>query len=111
MIMKVHKINKIDKQVCCCEQKIAYNYAVAYYSMFKKIKDSDSFQSVNVCECNDIITMFTNWINEDESMKKYNIDAIIHCLRYSIINDIYKGEICSSYEKIGKLFPIMYQIA
>ena len=111
MRMKVHKITGVNKEICCCEQKIAYNYAVNYYSMIKKIKDSDNIQLVKSDCYNNLITMFTNWMIEDKNMKKYNIDAVVHCLRYSIINNIYKGEICSSYEKIGKLFPIMYQIA
>ena len=44
-------------------------------------------------------------------VKRYDIDAIVHCLRNGFINYC-KGQyhIFTSYEEIGKAFPSLYPV-
>lgn len=44
--MKMHKIKNIEKSICTCEQKIAYNYAFSFRQQLEKIYRSDNAQSV-----------------------------------------------------------------
>lgn len=44
--MKMHKIRNVDKSVCTCEQKIAYNYAFNWRTQLEKIYMSDCAQFV-----------------------------------------------------------------
>lgn len=100
--MKFHKIKGIDKNICTCEQKIAYNFAFADYEW---AMHSD----MELQEYLDNVTQRIK--NNTDIMKKYDIDAIIHCLRQGFIN-FCKAEchILSSYEDIGKMFSPLYPV-
>ena len=100
--MKFHKIRGIEKSVCTAEQKIAYNFASSDYDWVMR-SNMELWQYLgNV----------TSRIKEDEKiMKKYDIDAIIHCLRQGFINFCKtKYHILTSYEEIGKMFPSLYPV-
>lgn len=110
--MKMKKIRGVEKNICTCEQKIAYNYAFSYRSILDKIYKSDSMQFVKNEAYNDIINNIITSIKRNEIDKKYNIDAIIHCFRNGIekyINYNNSG-ILTSYEEIGKIFFCMYEV-
>ena len=101
--MKFHKIRNVDKSVCTAEQKIAYNFAFA---------DRDWVKRSNM-DLNDYIYKKTLDIYKyyPDIVEKYNIDAIIHCLRRGFIE--YCKRPCGvlwSYEEIGKAFPSFYPI-
>lgn len=100
--MKFHKIRGIEKSVCTAEQKIAYNYAFSDYEWVMR-SNMELWQYLD---------NVTNRIKNNETiMKKYDIDAIIHCLRQGFINYCKeKYHILSSYEEIGKMFPPLYSI-
>ena len=52
----------------------------------------------------------TKCIKDNGTDKKYNIDAIIHCLRNGIENYMKQHSILNSYEEIGKTFVCLYDI-
>ena len=101
--MKFHKIKGIEKLVCTAEQKIAYNFAFADYDWVMR-SDMELWQYLDsvikrIKECH------------PKMMKRYNIDAIIHCLRNGFINYCKtKHYILSTYEEIGKMFPSLYPV-
>lgn len=91
MKFKSHKIRKIDKSICNCEQKIAYNYLVTYYDSMNKNKFLDFTQNSLAREKNN-------------SMKKYDIDLIYHYILQSYDRYIAnKYHILASYEEIGSV--------
>ena len=100
--MKFHKIRGIEKSVCTAEQKIAYNRACADYDWIIRsgmTVDEYIFKATRLLQANETI------------VKKYNIDAIIHCLRQGIVNYCAsKHKILTSYEEIGEKFPSLYPI-
>lgn len=100
--MTFHKIRGIEKTICTAEQKIAYNYASADYDWAMR-SDMELWQYLD---------NVANRIKADEKMKKYDIDAIIHCLRNGFI-DFCKSKyhILTSYEEIGNMFPSLYPVA
>lgn len=107
--MIYHKIYHINKTVCTAEQKIAYNYGFSYYDIFEKIKKNNNIQSVET-ETNKLIDLIAKNMEQDNKINKYNIDAIVYCLRYSITNNIYHGQVFTNYSDIGKSFPLLYDI-
>lgn len=107
--MKMHKIPKIDKNICTCEQKIAYNYAFMWRNTLEKIRKSDNMQTVKDEAYQKIIDNVINSIQENGIDKRYNIDAIIHCFRNGIKRYMEGFEILFSYEEIGKTFQCLYE--
>ncbi len=99
--MNFHKIRNIDKSVCTAEQKIAYNYALSDYLWVMK-SDLELYEYLqNVSER----------IKNDRNMFKYDINAIIHCLRNGFIDYCkMKYHIVTSYEEIGRIFYSMYPV-
>lgn len=100
--MKFHKIKGIEKSVCTAEQKIAYNFASADYDWVIR-------NNMELCQYLDNVA---SRIKADEKMmKKYDIDAIIHCLQQGFI-DFCKSKyhILTSYKEIGEMFPPLYPV-
>lgn len=99
--MKFHKIRGVEKSVCTAEQKIAYNFAFADKDWAMR-SDMELWQYLdNVAERT----------RRNDAMKKYDIDAIIHCLRQGFISYCKgKQHIFTSYEDIGKAFPSLYPV-
>lgn len=99
--MKFHRINGIEKSVCTAEQKIAYNFALADYSWVMR-SNMELWQYLD---------SVTGRLQENKSLLKYDIDAIIHCLRQGFIDYCKSGShVLSSYEDIGKMFPSLYPV-
>lgn len=100
--MKFHKIRGIEKSVCTAEQKIAYNFASADYDWVMRSNMKLWHYLENVA----------SRIKADEKMMgKYDIDAIIHCMRNGFINFCKtKCHILTSYKEIGEMFPSLYPV-
>ncbi len=100
--MKFHKIRGIEKSICTAEQKIAYNYAFSDYSWAMQ-------SNLELSQYLDSVTERIK--NNAEIMKKYDIDAIIHCLRQGFTNYCKaKYHVLSSYEEIGNMFLTLYPV-
>lgn len=112
MKMKTHKIRGIDKSICTCEQKIAYNYAFMWHTQLKDIFNSDNIQIVKSEAYQQIINYVIRGIKEAEIDRRYNIDAIIHSFRNGIEKYMkYNNSgIIGNYEDIGKIFLMEYEI-
>ena len=108
--MKMHKIRNIDKSICTCEQKIAYNYAFSFRPQLERIYKSDNMQFVKAGAYQQIINYVIDGIKHNGIDKKYNIDAIIHCFRNGIENYLNSYSVIASYEEVGKTFPCLYDI-
>ena len=110
--MKMKKIKGIEKNICTCEQKIAYNYAFSYHDILKKIHNSDKAYFIKKEKYDEIIMNVISSIKNNRIDKKYNIDAIIHCFRNGIENylNYNNSGILGSYEEIGKIFTSLYEI-
>lgn len=107
--MKLHKIPGIDKNICTCEQKVAYNYAFMWWDSLEKIYKSDASEAVKSEAYQDIINYVISSLKEHETDKKYNIDTIIHCFRNGIKNYMEGFSVLWNYEDIGKTFPCLYE--
>lgn len=110
MKIKCKKLNGVEKSICTCEQKIAYNYAFSWCDTYKsRIKEcATEMQKAEVLQ--DIIDFVTKDILRREDMKKYNIDAIIIAFRQGFKNYCNDFFIASNYNKIGEVFKIPYEI-
>lgn len=100
--MKFHKIRGVEKKVCTAEQMIAYNYAQSDYQ-WAMCSDMELWQYLD--------SVASRIKNNPTMMGKYDIDAIIHCLRQGFINFCkLKYHILTSYDDIGKMFPSLYPV-
>lgn len=91
MNFNTHKINGVEKSVCTAEQMIAYNFSQTYKEM-----------------SGDWIACVARKHMEDENPKsfaKYNQDIILHLIA-SCKGKTYFGKIASSYEEVGRFFPL-----
>lgn len=111
--MKYRKIRNIEKSVCTCEQKIAYNYATTYADRYR---DTWRKTASKYCEFqkSEFIHDAVQWcmkllMNNSEFLKKYDVDAIQSALNAGMRN-YFDAEhtILTSYEDIGKMFPAYY---
>ena len=108
--MKYHKIRGIDKSVCTCEQKIAYNVALSNYDLFANLYNAQVVQIHKTDIVFEFVQFCMRQIKRNESiLQKYNIDAIQSALyagseKYLSTNNC----ILSSYDEIGKMFPAYY---
>lgn len=87
---QLHKIPGVDKSVCSCEQKLAYDYALD----FKRLSVSGAAAG----------KMLLEWKKGDT---RYNWAAVAHLL--SLYLDKFRAakyHILSSYEDVGKMFPV-----
>lgn len=110
MTMKYHKIRGIDKSVCTCEQKIAYNVAFANYDLFANMYNAQVVQIHKTDIAFEFVEFCMRQIKRNESIvQKYNIDAIQCALNAGSENYLSANyHILLSYEEIGKMFPAYY---
>lgn len=108
--MKMHKIKNVEKSICTCEQKIAYNYAFSWRTQLEKIYKSNEAQFIKSEEYQQIINYVIEGLKRNGTDKKYNMDAIIHCFRNGIENYLNGYSIITNYEEIGKTFSCLYDI-
>lgn len=110
MKMKCKKIAGVEKSICTCEQKIAYNYAFSWVEVYnRRCQECETeIQKNEVLQ--DIIDFIISDISRNETMKKYNVDAIITAFRNGFTNYCKNFFIASDYETIGKVFIIPYEI-
>ena len=110
MKIKCKKINGIDKNICTCEQKIAYNYAFSWSEAYKRriTECTTEIQKTEVLQ--GIIDCIIKDISSREDMQKYNPDAIIVAFRNGFKSYCNKFFVASNYEQIGKVFSIPYGI-
>lgn len=110
MKMKCKKIAGVEKSVCTCEQKIAYNYAFSWVDTYKR-RSKECTTAIQKAEIlQDIIDFIVKDISRREAMKKYNIDAIIAAFRNGFLNYCNNFFVASDYEKVGEVFFIPYEI-
>lgn len=122
--MKKHKIRNVDLNVCCAEQKIAYNLAWRfsktfyqdYFKAYKKITENPLFGVAPNIIISDLVfkardDFMKEWkfhCENNPKSNKYDVDLISHCLLNGLEN-YWKGNIIlSSYEAIGKTFVCLY---
>ena len=108
--MKMHKIRNVEKSVCTCEQKIAYNYAFLWRTQLEDIYRSEVAQFAKEEEYQHIISNIIEGIEREGIDKRYNIDAIIHCFRNGLETYLSGFSVLWSYEEIGKVFTCSYEI-
>ena len=108
--MKYHKIPGVEKTLCTAEQKIAYNYASAYYDTFYKeykIQVTEHYK-------HDVLIDFRDFCMDaicknEKITKKYDIDSIFCCLNAGLCSFMeLEYHILTSYEEIGEMFPAHY---
>lgn len=88
---KPHKIPGTPKNICCCEQKIAYNFLFSYVDGSSRSKETN-------------LSLIQNHLSREQSgsLKKYDIDLIYHYILQSY--DRYltgKNHIFTSYEGLA----------
>lgn len=110
MKIKCRKIRNVEKSICTCEQKIAYNYAFSYVEVGKKLFNSDIAESGKAHGMHDIESMVLAGIKRNGIDKEYNVDAIMIAFRNGFRNYCEKFFIASDYETIGKCFKIPYEV-
>ena len=109
---KVKKIRNIDRDVCCAEQKIAYNYAFSYYDIFLKkyqaAQDAAHKEEITQQAVDFVLKDITY---TDKTVLKYNVDVIIIAFRNGFENYCnLKHHILNSYEEVGNLFKIPCEV-
>ena len=110
MKFKCAKIRNIDKSVCTCEQKIAYNYAFMYVDRGKRIINS-GIPAIHKDELfHNIEKLVIDGIKREGIDKKYNLDAIMIAFRQGFETYCKSPFIASDYSDIGKCFDIPYDI-
>ena len=111
MKFKCKKIKGIEKSICTCEQKIAYNYAFQWYDIGKKVLEDTSTTEANKSESMHYIEdCVIKSIKQNGIDKKYNIDAVIVAFRQGFREYCKNFFIANDYGKIGKYFKIPYEI-
>ena len=110
MKMKCKKIRCIEKSICTCEQKIAYNYAVAWAGTYIRSTVSMTSELEKNMVLQDIIDIIIRDIKSKKEMEKYNIDAIIVAFRNGFIQYCEYIYIPFHYIEIGNVFKIPYEI-
>ena len=105
--MKQHKIPGVEKTVCTCEQKIAYNLAfrchINYWREWDSVKDlgeAERAWGVDSLIENLMIDYDLN------ALKKYNRAAVKAALAAGLEKYMDRFFIASSYEQIGQAFPV-----
>lgn len=105
--MKLHKIPGVDKDVCTCEQKIAYNLAfrihINYWCDWDSVKDLDETSRAFGVEAliEKIMLDYDNVAG-----KKYNREAVTAALAAGLAKYLDRFFIADSYEQIGRAFPV-----
>lgn len=111
--MAYHKIRNVDKSVCTCEQKIAYNYASTYADRYRQTwkKEAENYMAFQREEfVHEAIAWCMKMMqNNKEIQRKYDVDLIQAALNAGMEN-YFNGKygILGSYEEIGKTFPANY---
>lgn len=111
--MRYHKIRNIPKEVCTCEQKIAYNVAFLQDNHFgdefrEKAKAATEIQIHEMLQ--NILQFAIREMENSPSkvLEKYDIDAIVSALRAGLREYLEHPKILASYDEIGKAFPAFY---
>ena len=110
MVLKCKKISGVDKKVCTCEQKIAYNYAFSWMNVYQRRTKGLTNAIDKNAVFQDIIDFIIKDIKSKKEMQKYNIDAIIIAFRNGFLTYCENFFIASEYSEIGKVFKIPYEI-
>lgn len=108
--MKYHKIHGVEKSICTCEQKIAYNLAfrahINYGDEFKQLPTAAAKSSAVA----DIVHFYINAWKRDggAAVDRYDIDSIFCALNAGLWGYLERPFIAASYEQIGAAFPAHY---
>jgi hypothetical protein len=109
--MKLHKIPGVDKDVCTCEQKIAYNLAfrihINYWNEWENAKDSGEAER-ELCLDDLVIRAMLGYdaLNAVAGTgKRYDRHAVKAALSAGLEKYLDRFFIADSYEQIGRAFP------
>ena len=99
--MKTRKIRGVPKKICCCEQKIAYNFAFARRDFLQNARQCD-----DKAVYEKTLKAVEKMILDNPDIRKYNIDAVLYFFIAGIDKylDIEGCGIFTSYEQIGNVF-------
>lgn len=105
--LKLHKIRNIDKSICTCEQKIAYNLAFYHASSFKEKYQQLPTEAARSDALHKIRDFCIGcWKHSRDYTDKYNIDGIFVALNTGLNEYLMHPFIATTYEQIGKCFKI-----
>ena len=116
MKMKVKKIRNIEKDVCCHEQVIAYNFAFCWKYNFMEALEEYAGNELAISDKlfrieNLVVEHILNGKEYGEDFSKCNIDAIMVAFRQGFRKYCENGgKIFRNYEDVGNAFPIPYEI-
>lgn len=104
--MKYHKLPGIDKAVCTCEQKIAYN--LAFRAHINYWRDWDSVKGLDEVSRAWGVEALVEKIMLDydvADVKKYDREAVKTSLSAGLAKYLDRFFVAGSYEQIGRAFP------
>lgn len=111
--MKVHKIRNVEKEVCCAEQKIAYNMAfrchISHQERFNRLLKEGTQAGISEAIARMIREQVDSFVRNYQA-KSWNVDAISHALRQGLETYLRKPFIATTYNQIGEAFPIAYEL-
>ena len=108
--MKGHKIKGVDRNVCTCEQKIAYNFAFMWYDTGRRILNSEGTDEEKEEEISTRI--YKNVKNSLEDMrKKYDVELIMEVFKHGFKNYCLNFFIANDYESIGNCFSLEQEVS
>lgn len=108
-IFKVHKIPKVDLEICTVEQKIAYNIAsqIRGELIYRKEWSEMTYMNKNNA-VRDLVQYYVcKHFPETYPKLKCDLDLVFVILNRSIWNYINaECHIFTNYEEIGNMFPV-----
>lgn len=113
--MKYHKIRGVEKSVCTCEQKIAYNLAfLADLRQGKRFREC--LPLVTVAEAKSCALKMARELFDEYHLsydyrrhpERYSDAAIFGALIAGMYDYLCKPFIAMDYERIGQTFPANY---
>lgn len=111
MTLACKKIYGVDKSICTCEQKIAYNFASMWLDIGKKILSTDNAEFVKDEAIQDIYNSVSRSIKENKEINgHYNLDAIMIAFRQGFRRYCETHFIAHDYKTIGECFRIPYKV-
>ena len=111
--MKLHKIPGVEKDVCTCEQKLAYNLAfriyISYSDEWEKAKNQDNAERELCLE--DLVRRgmlgYDCNVSVTGSGKRYDRGAVKAALAAGLEKYLDRFFVADSYEQIGRAFPVV----
>ena len=110
--MKLHKIPGVEKDVCTCEQKLAYNLAFRIHLSYSDEWQNAKTQGKDERELclEDLVRRamlgYDSFNDVTGYGKRYNREAVKAALTAGLEKYLDRFFIADSYEHIGRAFPV-----